>query len=188
MLLAAAHPLVHVNAALNATATVLLVIGYVLIKRRREIAHKRVMLTAFAVSVAFLACYLWYHFHVGSVKFTHPGPIRYVYYTILLTHVVLAAAVPFLAVATIYLGFRALGCCRTATVPLPDPQQLATEARYRTRHRHLARWTYPIWLYVSITGVVVYLMLYHIWPPASESSTMAPFQNSPPLMAGVGGG
>jgi uncharacterized membrane protein YozB (DUF420 family) len=163
ILFAAAHTLVHVNAALNTAATILLIVGYLLIKQRREVAHKRVMLTAFAVSIAFLGCYLWYHWHVGSVKFTHPGVVKYFYYVILLTHVVLAALVPFLAIGTIYLGFRALGCCRSRA--LPDPEQLAAESRYRAKHRRLARWTYPIWLYVSVTGVAVYLMLYHIWPP-----------------------
>ena len=149
MLLAAAHSLVHLNATLNAVAAVLLVIGLVMIKRGRVTAHKRVMLTAFAVSIVFLGCYLWYHYLVGSVKFTHPGAVRYVYYVILLSHVLLAFAVPVLAIWTIYLGLRAQ--------VLPD---------YRARHRRLARWTYPIWLYVSVTGVVVYAMLYHLWPPA----------------------
>jgi uncharacterized membrane protein YozB (DUF420 family) len=161
MLLAAAHPLVHVNATLNATATVLLVIGFSLIKQGRVTAHKRTMITTFAVSTAFLACYLWYHYQVGSVKFTHPGAIRYVYYTILLSHVLLAFTVPVLAIWTIYLGFRATGCC------LPSAgDELAVAATYRARHIRLARWTFPIWLYVSVTGVVVYAMLYHLWPPA----------------------
>jgi uncharacterized membrane protein YozB (DUF420 family) len=149
MLLAAAHPLVHLNATLNAAATVLLVVGLVMIKRGRVTAHKRVMLTAFGVSTAFLICYLWYHYQVGSVEFTHPGVIRYVYLVILLSHVLLAATVPVLAIWTIYLGLRA---------------QVSPD--YRARHRRLAHWTYPIWLYVSVTGVVVYVMLYHLWPPA----------------------
>ena len=149
MLLAAAHSLVHLNATLNAVAAVLLVIGLVMIKRGRVTAHKRVMLTAFAVSVVFLGCYLWYHYLVGSVKFTHAGAVRYVYLAILLSHILLAATVPVLAIWTIYLGLRAQD--------LPD---------YRARHRRLARWTYPIWLYVSVTGVVVYAMLYHLWPSA----------------------
>ena len=155
----AAHPTVHVNAALNTLATVLLVSGYLLIRQRREVAHKRVMLAAFAVSCAFLACYLWYHYQVGSVRFAHSGTIRYVYLTILATHVVLAMAVPFLAVGTIYLGYRAVGCC----TPADDAD--GAIARYRRWHRRLARWTLPIWLYVSVTGVIVYLMLYHLWPP-----------------------
>ncbi len=146
------HYLPTVNAALNATATLLLVIGWLLIKTGRETAHKRVMLTAFGVSVVFLACYLIYHAQVGSVKFTGPSPVRQIYLTILLTHVVLAALVPFLAARTIYLGLR----------------------DRRAEHRRAARWTFPIWLYVSVTGVIVYVMLYLIYPAASPGAIMAP--------------
>jgi putative membrane protein len=128
-----------VNALLNATATVLLVVGYALIKRGQEQAHKRAMLAAFVVSIIFLACYLTYHYQALHVKFTGPQTVRYVYYAILIPHVILAAAVPFLAVMTIYLG-------------LTDQ---------RARHRRIARWTFPIWLFVSVTGVIVYVMLYH---------------------------
>ena len=166
MLLAAAHSLVHLNATLNAVAAVLLVIGLVMIKRGRVTAHKRVMLTAFAVSVVFLGCYLWYHYLVGSVKFTHPGAVRYVYYVILLSHVLLAFAVPVLAIWTIYLGLRATGCCGTNTAAKGTVPEGGTVPDYRARHRRLAHWTFPIWLYVSVTGVVVYAMLYHLWPPA----------------------
>jgi uncharacterized membrane protein YozB (DUF420 family) len=122
----------------------LLVAGYVLIKQRREQAHKWTMLACFGVSCLFLGCYLVYHAQVGSVQFTHTGPARVVYFAILISHVVLAALVPFLAIATIYLGLR----------------------DRRAAHRRLAWWTFPIWLYVSITGVVVYLMLYQLYPPA----------------------
>jgi putative membrane protein len=156
----AAHPIVHLNATLNAVAAVLLVVGLVLIKQGRVTAHKRTMLAAFAVSVVFLGCYLWYHYHVGSVRFTHPGAVRYVYYTILLTHVLLAFTVPVLAIWTIYLGLRATGCCQKS-----GAEAVQQMAAYRLRHRRLAHWTYPIWLYVSVTGVVVYVMLYHLWPP-----------------------
>jgi uncharacterized membrane protein YozB (DUF420 family) len=139
----------HVNATLNALATVLLVAGYVQIKQRRETAHKWTMLACFGVSVIFLACYLTYHFNIegGSKKFpSYPPPlVRYSYYAILLTHVVLAATVPFLAVATIWLG-------------------LADRRRWHVR---LAWWTFPIWLYVSVTGVIVYLLLYQLYPPAA---------------------
>jgi uncharacterized membrane protein YozB (DUF420 family) len=179
LLLAAAHPLVHVNASLNALAAVLLVVGYLLIKKGRVRAHKRVMLTAFAVSSVFLACYLWYHYLAGSVKFTHPGAVRYVYYVILLTHVVLAAAVPVLAVWTIYLGLRATGSFggtegdsplfaanKSFDVAGEGEKGTVPAAVYRARHRRLARWTFPIWLYVSVTGVAVYVMLYQLWPPA----------------------
>jgi uncharacterized membrane protein YozB (DUF420 family) len=162
ILFAAAHPLVHVNATLNAIAAVLLVVGLVMIKQGRVWAHKRVMLTAFCVSIVFLGCYLWYHYLVGSVEFTHPGAIRYVYYVILLTHVVLAMAVPVLAIWTIYLGLRATGSFGKGD-PATTGEDLAV---YRAKHRRMARWTYPIWLYVSVTGVVVYVMLYHLWPPA----------------------
>jgi uncharacterized membrane protein YozB (DUF420 family) len=142
---AAAHPLATVNAALNASATVLLVVGYVLIRQRRELAHKAVMLAAFGVSVAFLISYLAYHvWPVGaaSTPFRGTGGVRTVYFAILISHIVLAAAVPFLAGWTIVLGLRDL----------------------RPRHRRLARWTLPIWLYVSVTGVVIYAMLYHLYP------------------------
>jgi uncharacterized membrane protein YozB (DUF420 family) len=145
----------HVNASLNALATVLLVAGYVLIKRRQEAAHKWTMLACFAVSAAFLASYLTYHFHLegGSKRFpSYPPPaVRYFYFAVLATHIVLAAAVPFLAVATIWLGL----------------------ADKRRAHSRLAWWAFPIWLYVSITGVIVYLMLYQIYPPLAERPTIA---------------
>ena len=129
-----------VNAILNATAAVLLVCGYILIRRRRKQAHKRVMLAAFVTSCAFLACYLVYHWHVGSVRFPHSGALRTLYLSILGTHTVLAATVPVLAIITLNRGLS---------------------ARF-DKHRAIARWTLPIWLYVSVTGVVVYLMLYKL--------------------------
>lgn len=128
------------NAILNATAATLLVFGYTLIRRRRIVAHKRVMVAAFSVSIVFLASYLVYHFQVGSVRFEKTGAIRTVYLTILFTHTVLAAAVPVLAVITL---------------------RYALKERF-DRHRRIARWTLPIWLYVSVTGVVVYWMLYRM--------------------------
>lgn len=152
-----AHPLVHVNAALNSVATVLLVLAYVFIKQRKEHAHKNAMRAALAVSAAFLACYLYYHFVIQlTVKFTHPGPAKYVYYFILLTHVLLAMSVPFLALWSAWLGTRALADPETATAP-----------EFRAKHRRVVRWAFPIWLYVSVTGVLVYLMLYHLYPPAA---------------------
>jgi len=164
-LLFAAHPLVHVNASLNSLATVLLLVGLYFIKRGRIEAHKRTMLTAFAVSIAFLGCYVWYHMLVGRVEFTHPGVVRYIYLAILASHVLLAITVPFLATWQIYLGFRAMGCCG----PRADPaQERAVAATYRDKHCRLARITFPIWLYVSVTCVVVYVMLYHLWPPAAQ--------------------
>lgn len=128
------------NAILNAMSAVLLILGFFAVRRRDIEAHKRFMLAAFACSVIFLISYLVYHFRVGSVKFQGTGIIRTVYFTILLTHTVLAAAVPFLASITL---FRAL------------------KERF-PQHRAIARWTLPIWLYVSVTGVVVYLMLYQM--------------------------
>ncbi|TWT42871.1 DUF420 domain-containing protein [Botrimarina hoheduenensis] len=155
LILSAAHPLVHVNAALNSLATLLLVLALVLIKRGHEQAHRTAMIGALAVSAAFLACYLYYHFAVRlTVRFTHEGPVRYVYYFILATHVVLAMTVPYLALRAAYLGSRSLA--------------LGAEAgqAFRAKHRRLVRWAYPIWLYVSVTGVLVYLMLYQWFPPA----------------------
>jgi uncharacterized membrane protein YozB (DUF420 family) len=158
----AAHPIVHLNASLNAVAALLLVVGFALIKKGRVEAHKRTMLAAFGVSAAFLACYLWYHFQEGHVVFTGSGFPRYVYLLVLWTHIPLAFTVPFLAIAQIYLGFRALGCCTSA---VHDSERLAEAAMYRDKHIRLVRWTLPIWLYVSFTGVIVYVMLYHLWPP-----------------------
>jgi protein SCO1/2/putative membrane protein len=136
-----------VNASLNGLATVLLFGGWVLIKSHKPRAHKGAMLTAFAVSMAFLACYLVYHQQLrqwtgsGSHRFEGQGLIRPVYFTILITHVVLAAAVPILASVTIYRGLTSQW----------------------ERHKRLARVTFPIWLYVSVTGVIIYFILYH-WP------------------------
>ncbi len=129
-----------VNAALNGTAAVLLVCGYFLIRARRVKAHRAVMLSAFVCSVLFLTSYLYYHSQAGSVRFPGTGPVRTLYLTILLTHTVLAAAVPFLAVITLVRALR----------------------RRFDRHRAIARWTLPIWLYVSATGVVIYWMLYRM--------------------------
>ncbi|MCA9234612.1 MAG: DUF420 domain-containing protein [Planctomycetales bacterium] len=158
-ILAAAHPLVHLNAALNTLATVLLVVGLVRIRRHNESAHGRTMIAAFAVSSVFLVSYLTYHAIAGSVKFTHPGTIRYVYLAILASHVLLAVSVPVLAIAAILFGSKALGWGRYAGLPADE------KSRFRQKHLKLVRWAFPIWLYVSVTGVVVYLMLYHLWPP-----------------------
>lgn len=138
----------HVNASLNGLATVLLLVGYMLIKQGREDAHRRTMVACFLVSVLFLGCYVYYHAVVKGGESTRfpgypPVAIRYGYYGMLLSHIILAAAVPVLAVRTIYLGYRG----------------------ERLRHQRIARWTFPIWLYVSITGVLVYLMLYQFYPP-----------------------
>lgn len=132
------HSLPALNAILNGTAAVLLITGYALIRRKRRDAHRRVMIAAFSVSILFLISYLVYHAQVGTVHYSKTGPIRTIYLTILATHTVLAAAVPFLAIVTLRRGLKS----------------------DFLRHRALARWTLPIWLYVSVTGVVVYLMLY----------------------------
>jgi uncharacterized membrane protein YozB (DUF420 family) len=129
-----------VNAALNATAGTLLVAGYLLIRRRRIAAHRRVMVAACVCSALFLVSYLVYHAEVGSVRFQGQGAVRGLYFAILLTHTILAAAVPPLALVTLVRGLA---------------------GRY-DRHRRIARWTLPIWLYVSATGVVVYWMLYQM--------------------------
>ncbi len=134
------------NAMLNTLATVLLLGGFSAIKARNVRLHRKLMLTAFATSVVFLGCYLTYHFQLqhytgdASRRFQGQGWIRPVYFTILITHVVLAAVVPVGAVGAIYYAFR----------------------EKWDRHRVVAKITYPIWLYVSITGVVIYLMLYHL--------------------------
>jgi uncharacterized membrane protein YozB (DUF420 family) len=128
------------NATLNATSAVLLLTGWRLIKRGRWTAHRNVMLSACGVSALFLVSYLTYHAQVGSVRFTRQGPIRLVYFSILLTHTILAAAIVPLVLITVSRGLS---------------------ARY-DRHRRIARWTLPIWMYVSITGVIVYVMLYRL--------------------------
>ena len=130
-----------VNATLNGLAAVLLVCGYVLVRRKQFEQHRRAMLGAFATSVLFLISYVVYHANAGSRPFPGQGPIRSVYFTILITHVILAAAIVPMALVTLS---RALG-------------------RRYDAHRRIARWTLPVWLYVSVTGVVVYLMLYRMY-------------------------
>lgn len=129
-----------VNASLNATAALLLVVGYGLIRRRRVDAHRKTMLAAFTCSVLFLASYLVYHAQVGSVRFPGTGVAKAVYLSILVSHTVLAAAVPILAGITLWRAWH----------------------KRFADHRRIARWTLPIWLYVSVTGVVVYCMLYQM--------------------------
>lgn len=173
MMLLAAHPLVHVNASLNLAATVLLIAGLVSIKRGNVTIHKRLMLSAFAVSTAFLACYLYYHSLKLTTPFEGQGIARLFYYYLLLpTHVILAMTVPPLALVTIVLGLRS----QRQWLPAkhrspPDEQQRKHQQTYvnrcETLHRRWARITLPIWLYVSVTGVLVYLMLYHLYAPDS---------------------
>ncbi len=128
-----------INASLNSTSTVLLLIGRWFISQRRIAAHRVTMITAVITSTLFLISYLYYHAHVGSVRFQGTGWSRPVYFTILISHVVLAAAIVPLVIITLT---RAL------------------HQRF-DRHRAIARWTFPLWLYVSVTGVIVYFMLYH---------------------------
>ncbi|HYX24192.1 MAG TPA: DUF420 domain-containing protein [Thermoanaerobaculia bacterium] len=128
------------NATLNATSAVLLVTAYVLIRLRRPIAHRNVMIAALVCSTFFLTSYLAYHAQVGSKHFPGTGTARTVYFAILITHTILAAAVPVLAGITVWRAWR----------------------RRFDRHVRIARWTLPIWLYVSVTGVVVYWMLYRM--------------------------
>ena len=135
------YDLPAVNASLNAISAVLLMIGYVMIRQRRIAQHRRFMIAAFSVSVLFLICYVIYHANVGSKRFTAEGPVRTVYFFILITHIVLAALVPPMAIVTLVRGLR---------------------EKY-DKHAKLARWTLPIWMYVSVTGVIVYLMLYRMY-------------------------
>jgi putative membrane protein len=131
----------HLNAALNATSFVLLVAAFYQIRRGNVRAHRRLMLSALAVSGLFLVSYVTYHARYGSVKFQGQGAVRPVYFFILITHVLLAAGIVPLVFITVRRALRG----------------------DFARHRRIARWTYPLWLYVSITGVVVYLMLYHLY-------------------------
>lgn len=132
------HDLPAVNATLNGLSGILLIVAYALIRARRVEQHRKVMIAAFTASSLFLVCYVVYHAQVGSVRFTRQGFVRPIYFTILVTHVVLAAVVLPMAIITLTRGLK---------------------GRY-AQHRRIARWTFPIWLYVSITGVLVYVLLY----------------------------
>jgi len=136
-------PLLHptINAALNAASAVLLLVAYRAIRRLDIETHRRWMIAAAATSALFLVSYLAYHASVGSVRFAGVGLARSVYFAILGSHTVLAVAVLPLVLRTLYLGLK----------------------RRDDRHRRIAKWTFPIWLYVSVTGVIVYLMLYHLY-------------------------
>ena len=129
-----------VNATLNATSAILVGLGLYFIYRKNIRAHKLCMITALAVSAVFLTCYLVYHYHVGSVRFTKQGWLRSVYFPLLISHTTLAVIIVPLILRTVY---------------------LALSNRFR-EHTRIARWTFPLWLYVSVTGVVVYLMLYQL--------------------------
>lgn len=135
------HTLPLLNALLNSLSAILLCSGYIAIRRRCVSLHKTCMLTACCTSALFLVSYLTYHYHVGSKPFTGQGGIRLVYFTILISHTILAAVIVPLVLLTLTRAWKA--------------QWL--------RHRRLARWTLPLWLYVSVTGVVIYLMLYQFY-------------------------
>ena len=130
-----------INATLNAASGILLAFAYRAIRRHEVERHRRLMLSAAAVSTAFLCCYVVYHARVGSVRFLGQGAARAVYFTVLISHTILAASIVPLVLRTLYLGLK----------------------RLDDRHRRIARWTFPLWLYVSVTGVIVYLMLYQIF-------------------------
>ncbi|MBS0207329.1 MAG: DUF420 domain-containing protein [Planctomycetes bacterium] len=145
------YQLPAVNAGLNALSTALLLFGWFAIRRGRVDAHRRSMLSAFAVSAVFLGCYLYYHRHAGHVRFTYDVPvIKYGYYAMLFSHILLAIAVPPLVIWAIYLGLK---------------NRLDT-------HRRVVAWAWPIWLYVSVTGVLIYLALYHFWPSTDLPAIM----------------
>jgi len=138
------HDLPAVNASLNALATVFLTLGFIFIKRQRKEAHRNCMIAAFLTSTIFLACYLTYHFSVTAVtKFQGQGVVRPIYFFILITHIILAVVIVPMILMTM---------------------SRALKARWE-HHKKIARWTWPLWMYVSVTGVVVYLMLYQ-WFPA----------------------
>ena len=130
----------HLNAVLNALSTSLLLTGFAFIRKGRKDIHRKAMVTAFGVSVLFVISYLIYHFEVGSVRFRGEGLLRVVYFVILGSHTLMAMMVPPLAIVTLVRGVRG----------------------QFDRHRELARWTLPIWLYVNITGILVYLLVYQL--------------------------
>jgi putative membrane protein len=133
------------NAVLNATSAILLSAGYRFIRLRQITAHKRCMLTACATSALFLMSYLTYHYYVGSMPFHGQGWVRPLYFTILISHTTLAATIVPLAIITLFRAWK---------------------ADFR-KHARLARWTWPIWMYVSVTGVIIYVMLYQLFPLTS---------------------
>jgi len=146
--LLAIHPLATTNAVLNTISTLLLIAGWIFIRQGNWRAHRASMIAAFLVSAIFLGCYLAYHWIVGHVPFAGQGGVRTLYFAILITHIILAAAVPVLALRMFFLAFRGR----------------------LDAHRRLGRITLPIWLYVSVTGVVIYVMLYHLYPAAEPAA------------------
>jgi uncharacterized membrane protein YozB (DUF420 family) len=130
------------NACLNATSALLLLTGFYFIRQRNVVAHRACMGSAFLVSILFLISYLTYHYHAGTTHFPGHGIVRIAYFSVLFSHTILAAIVPVLAILTL---------------------RRALQGRYE-KHRRIARWTLPLWLYLSVRGVVVYIMLYHLYP------------------------
>ncbi len=130
------------DATLNAASALLLTLGYFFIRNKKVRAHKICMLSAFATSTIFLICYLWYHYHRGVTRFPRQGGLRAFYLMLLGSHTVLAVVIVPLVLITVYRAWRG----------------------WFGRHKRIARWTLPLWLYVSVTGVVVYWMLYHLYP------------------------
>jgi putative membrane protein len=130
------------DATLNATSAVLLALGYIFIRQKRILAHKICMISAFATSSLFLVCYLWYHAHHGVTHFQGEGAIRTVYFTLLGSHTILAVVIVPLVLTTLYRAWR----------------------KRFDLHVRVARWTLPLWLYVSVTGVIVYWILYRLYP------------------------
>jgi putative membrane protein len=137
------YSLAPLNAILNTAAAILLLAGFYLIRQKRVHAHRACMIAAIAVSAAFLTSYSIYHYQVGDVRFTGQGWVRQVYFSILVPHVILAGAIVPLALTTLYFALR---------------------GRFAS-HRRIARWTWPIWMFVSVTGVAVYVMLYQLYIP-----------------------
>jgi uncharacterized membrane protein YozB (DUF420 family) len=132
-----------IEAALNGSAAVLLGCGYFMIRRNRIFAHKMCMLSAFSASIGFLVTYLWFHTQYGDIRFGGHGTVRTFYLSLLASHIVLAAVIVPLAIITLSRALR----------------------RQYKRHKRIARWTLPTWVYVSVTGVIVYWMVYHLYPP-----------------------
>jgi uncharacterized membrane protein YozB (DUF420 family) len=132
----------HVNACLNGTSALLLFTGYTFIRKHNVAAHRACQIAALSISILFLASYLTYHFHHGATRFQGTGIVRPIYFTVLLSHTILAVVIVPLVILTFYRAFR----------------------NDFTRHRRIARITLPLWLYVCVTGVIVYLMLYQIYP------------------------
>ena len=129
-----------VNATLNTISAIFLTTGFFMIRRRQTVAHRNCMIAAFVVSGLFLTSYLIYHYYAGSTPFEGSGWIRTIYFAVLIPHIILAALILPLALITLYFALR----------------------KQFTKHRRIARWTLPIWLYVSVTGIIVYWMLYHL--------------------------